>query len=271
MTKRKIKIVILFIPLVIILYGGWHMYKRLEYNKQSFTTDVYSYISPDAVEIININKSYEAEELDKYYPESSQLLNILKHIVHPPVIISKYPNELYLLTTKAGIEQDEQIKQRIEKDIALPYPPLIKNYKDTEVFVYSLPNNKFLVCSFYKGLLIISHNYKLVENIIDADPEHSFFSDEDYKEIVDDALNKYPVGIFSKLQNDLLSMHYNCRGDTIVMEGYLLSKVKNDSIATKNKLIHYMESIPNGTCIDSYDIYNENKWTMVKIILNKIY
>lgn len=270
--KRGVKIVILFVVIIALLYGGWYMYKRLEYNKQSFATDIYQYVSAQAIEVININKTYNADKLYTYYSPSVELLNILGDQIYPPIIISRYAKEKNVLTMRVGKEEEELIKEHITKDIAIPYLPKKLYYKDNEIFIYALKNDKFLACTFYKGLLIMSYNYKLVKNIMDTDPENYFFSDKDYKKTLKDAINKYPISVFVKLQdNDILAMDYNCKNDTITLDGYLLSKANNDSITSTNKLIPFLISVPDSICIDGYEIYNENNLTKAKITLNKIY
>ncbi|MBK5722461.1 hypothetical protein JGH11_16425 [Dysgonomonas sp. Marseille-P4677] len=247
------------------------MYKRLEYNKQSFNTDIYNYIPPQTVGVININKNYGFEKLYTYYPSLNELIDILGNYIYPPVIVTKYPDNRDILIMRAGKEQEELIKTHIKENIALPYPPKINRYKDTNIIICALKDNTFLVYTFYKGLFIMSHNYKLIEATIDADPENSFFSDEAHKEIVDHIIQECPISMFFKQQDNLLAVNYESLNDTITMNGYLLGKGEIDSVSAINKLTHYLTNIPDSICVDSYKVLNKNNLTTVKIILNKMH
>lgn len=90
MMKRWIKIIILFVLIVIILIGGWGMYKALEYNKQSFSVDIYKYISPQATEVININKGYTLNDLYIYDSSFAGLIKVLDNDITYPVVICKF-------------------------------------------------------------------------------------------------------------------------------------------------------------------------------------
>ena len=271
MTKRRIKIVILFVLIITILIGGWQMYRRLKYNRQSFDTDLYSYVSPQATEVININRGYNFEKLFLYEPSLSRLIETLGDNIHYPVIISKYANGKMLLAMKASHEQEYAIREYIDKQISLPFPPKIVKYKDAEIYIHALTNSEFLVYSFYKGLFFVSHHYKPVENILNSDPENTFFSGEKYKEIIEKVRLSAPVSMYIKVHNDMLAIDYNIHNDTIQMEGYILNLNEGDAITPNREVIPFMINLPDSICIESYTISDENKPTAVKIKLNKIY
>lgn len=90
MAKREIKIVILFILIIAVLIGGWRLYNKLEKNKQSFSVDIYEYISPQAVAVININREYNLDMLYQYDPSLRSLTGVLGENLSFPTIISKY-------------------------------------------------------------------------------------------------------------------------------------------------------------------------------------
>lgn len=271
MTKRGIKIVILFVLIITILIGGWQMYKRLKYNKQSFDTDLYSYVSPLATEVININRGYNFEKLFLYDPSLYQLIEILGGSIHYPVIISKYANGKMLLAMKTSHEQEYAIREHIDKQISLPFPPKIVKYKDAEIYIHALANNQFLVYSFYKGLFFVSHHYMPVENILDSDPENTFFSGEEHKEIIEKVRLSAPVCMYMKLPGNMLAIDYSVHNDTIHMEGYILNHGRHGSFTPNPNLIPFMINLPDSICVEDYTISDENKPMTVKIKLNKIY
>jgi hypothetical protein len=271
MTKRGIKIVILFILIITILIGGWQMYKRLEYNKQSFDTDLYSYVSPQATEVINISRGYNPEKLFIYAPSLPGLIEILGRNIHYPVIISKYANGEMLLAMKTSHEEEYAIRKHIEKVVSLPFPPKIIKYKDAGIYIYALADNEYFVCSFYKGLFFVSRHYKFIKNIIDSDPQNTFFSDEEHKKIIEKVKLSAPVSMYIKLPGNMLVIDYSVHSDTIYLEGYILNRNKYGSFTPNPNLIPFMINLPDSICIEDYTISDENKPAAVKIKLNKIY
>ncbi|WP_029901830.1 hypothetical protein [Prevotella sp. 10(H)] len=270
MTKRAIKIVILFVLLITILLGGWHMYKRLEGNKRSFDTNIYEYVSPEALEVININRAFNLEKFYAYDCSFSPLTDALGQNVSYPLVLSKYNDGYRLLVTKVTYEQEQKIRSHIENNIALPFPPRIIKYEDCNIYIYTVANDKFLVCTYYKGLFAISDHYKIVENIIDTNPEDSFFAKEEDKEFIEKVRDSSPVSIYLKLYKEILALDYSIHNDTIKTEGYLLNRNNKDTIKDL-KTIPYMIHSSDSICVESYEISTETKPATVKILLNKIY
>ncbi|GAB6121770.1 hypothetical protein JCM30204_29190 [Dysgonomonas termitidis] len=247
------------------------MYKRLKYNKQSFDTDLYSYVSPQATEVININRGYNLEKLFSYAPSLTGLIDILGNNIHYPVIISKYANGNMLLAVKTSHEEEYAIREHIEKVVSLPFSPKIIRYKDAEIYIHALADNQFLVYSFYKGLFFISHHYMPVENILNSDPENTFFSGEEHKEIIEKVRLSAPVSMYMTLPGNMLAIDYSVHDDTIYMEGYILNHGKHGSFTPNPNLIPFMINLPDSICVEDYIISDENKPAAIKIKLNKIY
>ncbi|MDR1882579.1 MAG: hypothetical protein LBR26_07325 [Prevotella sp.] len=271
MTKRRIKIVILFILITAVLVGGWRMYKKLEYDKQSFDTDIYAYVSSRATEVININREYYMEKLFVYDPSLSVLTGLAGDNIHYPVVISKYADGRKLLAFKAGREQEYGIRERLEKRLALPFPPKAIKYKDAGIYIYALANNDFLACSFYKGLFFASRHYRLMEDAIDSGPGNAFFSGEDNKEIMEKIRLGAPVSMYMKLQNSMLALDYGIYNDTMKMEGFVLNRNKPYPPLCGLESIPFMINLPDSICVEDYMISDEKEPASVKIILNKIY
>ncbi|MDR1091074.1 MAG: hypothetical protein LBL79_08365 [Prevotella sp.] len=271
MLKRSIKIVILFLLIIIVLTGGWNLYRKLEYNKQSVSANIHDYISPLAKEVIYINKGYGINEIYPLYPYTKELIEVLNEEYSPPVVIFKYKNNESVLLTKASIEQESKIKGFIENNISTYFPAKKRKYKDAEVLFYSLPDNNFLVCSFHKGIFAVSRNYKPIKTFIDSDPENTFFPDENNKELIDKMLLSSSINIFTKTETEILAVNYTFHNDSITLDGYVFSadKINSDTVSPGFPVIPYMIDIPDNLCIDSCSISENNKPTSIKIFINK--
>ena len=269
MIKRRIKIVILFIIVVVLFIGGWHMYKRLEYNRQSFAENVYQYISPKAIQVINVNREYNLDELFIYDNSLRELTDILGRKKPVPIVISKYQGGDIVLMTKVNLDQQNTIKKYIASQIALPFPVKKKQYKNTEVLVYCLPDGKFLACSFYSGIFVASKSYKQVCGIIDANIDNSFFADSEDEEMISRMLERIPVSMYVKSGKNILALDYSVRSDTIKMNGYLYGNSQADSLTIEHKFTPYIINYPADICVENYDITGGNP-PAVKIVLNKI-
>ncbi len=271
MTKQGIKIIILFILVTIVSYIGWHMYEGLQAHKQYYNENIYDYIPAQACEVFHINRKYSLHDLSVYDSVPFHLVKIIDNQLHLPVIITKNSDNKHLLLMRTGREQAENIFQYIQQNIALHYPPRIKKYKDAEIEIYSLRNDEFLTCTFYKGLFFMSYNYKLVIDAIDTKPTTSFFLQTDNMQKVNDMLRKAPLSIFIKLEENKLALEYRKLNDIIMMDGYILDKQNTDSMKIEKALTMYLSTIPDSICIESYRVYPKNNLMAVKIILNKIY
>lgn len=268
MIKRGVKIVILFVLVVTVLIGGWHIYKGLKYNKQSYGIDIYDYVPPQAVEVLNINREYNLSEIFAFDPELKILTTVLGEEFTAPIIISKYKNNKKILITKAKQEQEDIIKECIAKNIALPYEARERLYKDSKILFYSLPDNGFLVCTFHKGVFAVSPSYKLIELFIDSDPENTFFSDEKNQELLVKMRNRAPVSLFIQQDGGILAFDYQSRNDSIKLDGYMYDN-KTESDSVDYQIIPWKMNIPNSLCIDSFHVSDQNKPVSIKIFLNK--
>ncbi|WP_283686496.1 hypothetical protein [Dysgonomonas sp. Marseille-Q5470] len=272
MAKREIKIVILFVLIIAVLIGGWRLYNKLEKNKQSFSVDIYEYISPQAVAVININREYNLDMLYQYDPSLRSLTGVLGENLSFPTIISKYKDNSSILITKIKQEKESEIADYIRNQIASDFPPHKREYKDAIVWYFTLPDDKFLVCSFYKGMLAISNHLRPIEIFIDSDSENTFFSDENNIELITKIRNSTPVCIFTKVQDKTLALNYVPYNSSIQLIGYILEnkeKAANDSIAFDYATIPLLMDLPDRICIDSINIQNGSKPVSVKIFLNK--
>lgn len=271
MRKQNIKIVILFLLIIIVLIVGWVLYRRIEYNKQSFSVNIYGYISPSAQEVIHINKGYNINEIYSLYPYTKELIEILNKKYSLPIIILKYENNESILLTKASLGEKSEIKEFIEKNISSYFPAEKREYKGAEVLFYSLSDNSFLVCTFYKGIFAVSKNYKPIEIFIDSDPENTFFSDEKNKELISKMHSSSTINIFTKTDKNILAVNYTFHNDSITLDGHIfsLNKINSDTVSPDFSFIPYMINIPDSLCIDSCNISENNKPASIKIFINK--
>ena len=267
MAKREIKIVILFVLIIVVLIGGWRLYNKLEKNKQSFSVDIYEYISPQAVAVININREYNLDMLYQYDPSLRSLTGVLGENLSFPTIISKYKDNSSILITKVKQEKESEIADYIRNQIASDFPPHKREYKDAIVWYFTQPDDKFLVCSFYKGMLAISNHLRPIEIFIDSDSENTFFSDENNTEFITKIRNSTPVCIFTKVQDKTLALNYVLYDNSTQLIGYILEnkqKAANELIKLDYATIPLLMDFPDRMCIDSINIQNGSKPVSVK-------
>lgn len=272
MAKRDIKIVILFVLIITVLIGGWRLYNKLEKNKQSFSVDIYGYISPQAVTVININREYNLDMLYQYDPSLRSLIGVLGGNLSFPTIISQYKDKASILVTKIEQEKEPEIADYIKNYIAADFPPHKREYKDAIVWYFTQPDDKFLVCTFYKGMLAVSNYLRPIEIFIDSDSENTFFSDENNIELITKIRNSTPVCIFTKVQDKTLALNYVPYNNSIQLTGYILEnkqKGVSDSIKLDYATIPLLMDLPDKMCIDSINVQNDSKPTSVKVFLNK--
>lgn len=266
MAKRKVKIIILFVLLAMVLIGVWHLYKRLEYSKQSSLIDVHDYVSPKAVSVININRRYNLDRLYIFDPSLTDLIKILNDNFTFPTLIAEYADHRKVLITRVEEEQEADINLFIEQ-ISLSYQIKERRYKEATVLFASLPDGRYLIYTFYKGLLAVSYDYDLIQDFIDSDPENSFFSNQENIELITKIRNSTPVCFFIKLNKYSLILDYEAQSDSIKLSGYILNDMTNDS--TDYTLIPQMIQLPDSICIDSVAVMKDNIPVAVRYFLNK--
>lgn len=269
--KRWIKIIILFILVVIILIGGWNMYKGLEQNKDAFDADIYSYVSPQATKIININKEHNIDNLLIYDSSLANIVQFLKNVMSYPAIICYFKEDKKVLLLKANKEQEIKVQEYIKDHISPIFPPQIKIYKNSQIQIYNLSGNDFISCTFYKGIFAMSKSYKQIEDIINVDPENTFFTNEKYRKEISDIRDNAPIGLFVRNEQNILALDLKTYNDTIKMDGYILLNEEKDSTSTYFKIMPYLIPLPKDICIDNTEIQHKDNPPTVKMRLNKMY
>ena len=266
MIKQGVKIIILFILVIIIFIGGWFMYKRLEYNKQSYDTNIYDYIPSQADEVFNINKEYNLKDIYVYDRGYKELVDVLHNGFSYPFVLCRAEEGRKLLLVKINKDEESGIYDHIKNHIALPYKPGLKEYNGNQIVIYPLPDYRFLVCTYYKGILAMSMNFRAITEFLDAKPDNSFFNNVDDVELIDKRITNNPVSMFARCGNKILALDYKVKNDTIDLCGYIFDKQKGN-----RDLIPYQMIVPDNICIDRYDILEENNIPAIRIILNKMY
>lgn len=267
-----IKIVILFVSVTLLLLGGWYMYKSLDYKKETFSENIYNYVSPQATEVFNVNKDYNIDDILTYNPALSDLTQTVNDYLTPPILITKNKDNSYILTAKAKYEHYSDILDYIERHIALPYPAKQTQYKDVDIFSYTMQDEGFLCVTLYKGIFAVSRSYKTICTFIDSDPENTFFNDNVNRSRMEKICINSPVSIFIKDEKNIFALDYKLQNDTINLSGYMLDIPSSisDTTQTDNRYAPYLINFPENTCIDSISVESNNP-PSVKIILNKMH
>jgi hypothetical protein len=238
------------------------MYKKLEYNTQSFSVNIYAYISPLAEEVIHINQGYKLDEIYTLYPFIKDLAMVFDNEYSLPLIILKYKNNESVLLAKISHEQESVIRNFIEEHLSLSFAVRKRQYKDVDILFYSLSDGRFLVCTFYKGLFAVSRDFRPVKIFIDSDPENTFFHPGDG--FADKMLAAASASVFIRAKSGILAADYISRNDSVKLDGYVLG---TDSL--NHQAIPYMINLPDTFCIDNYTINDTVKPVRVKIFINK--
>jgi len=271
MTKQWVKIIILFILIIIIFIGGWFMYKRLEYKKESYDTNIYDYIPSQIEEVFNINKEYNLNDIYVYDSEYTFLVNALDKKYAYPLVLCKDNKDRKLLLVKIHKYEESEISDYIKSRIALPFQPEQREYKGEEIVIYPLHDDQFLVYAYFKGILAISKSYGLIEEFLDTEPENSFFYSIGNVELIDRKIANNSISMFAKLGDKILALDYKAKNDIIDLQGYIFDKQKNLNALASYDLIPYLMTIPENLCIEGYEISEENNIPAIRIVLNKMY
>ncbi|WP_165025418.1 hypothetical protein [Dysgonomonas sp. ZJ279] len=263
LNKRNIKIVILLILMLIVIVCGWHMYQRLNQNKQFFDTDIYTCISPQAQKVIHISRNHSFDKLYQYNAGLKAIIEPLKEYISYPIIIYGDKTDKILLM-KLSKEQEIDIKNILETKIISAHPPKEIRYKDSILLLYSTSDNQFLVCTYHKGILALSKNYKLVTDFIDIDPQNTFFTNYEDDNTIYKLKKKSPISLFIKENDNLFALDYTTDNDTIKLNGYLFNYKQDIDPDIPYKLL-----LPDSLCIEQIQIADTNSIKTIKMILNK--
>ncbi|WP_221232966.1 hypothetical protein [Dysgonomonas hofstadii] len=271
MTKRRIKIIILFILMTTILVGGWFMYKRLEYNRESYTTNIYEHIPSTAIEVFNINRNYNLKDVFVYDSAYASLVNILPEGFSYPVVLCKDAADNRMLLLKIRKEDESVIEGYIKDSVALSYSPQHRIYKGSEIVLYALPGDRFLVSTFRKGVFAASNSYRAIHDFIETDSINSFFCHIPEKDMMERTIAGASVSMFTKVGDQLLAFDYKAGNDTISLNGYVVSTGKTERDSVDNSLLPHKMNIPYNICVDNYEVSAENNTLAIRVVLNKIH
>lgn len=249
------------------------MYKRLSYDKEVFDTDIYACIAPRASLVININRNHGLETLYLYNSDFKYLTQTLGKSISFPLVIAQYEGEGTVLLSKVNKEKEDEIKHLLKEKLSSGFAPKERTYKNARILFYSLPDNRFLACLFYKGIFAVSKNYKLLEELADANPNISYFENEAHIEVLQKVKNNSPVSFFINTGSVTFAVDYQTQNDLIVLKGYILKKhtdsITIDSLNHNYLLYPYRLVLPDSLCIDSADVILFNNILTTKISVNK--
>lgn len=270
MYKRVVKIVILFILLIVLIAGGYYVYKQIEDKKEHFAVSIYDYVSPRSIEVINISKKFELDKLLVYDTTFHHLVNAVEDDILFPAVVSKYSNEQKVLMARYITGSERDMKAAVS-DYASSSFTSRKEYKNAEILFYTLGVDSFIVCTFYKGLFVISGSFQAITAFVDSDIENSYFGESIDKEPLYRLLDE-PLAIFYTIGGQTMALRYNAKGDTIYLDGYILSNRNNDNVRDKTgyDILPYRLDLPDNVCIDSCEIDTSLEPTSVKLTLNKM-
>lgn len=265
-SKQRIKIVILFIFLFVILLCGYYMYTRLHYNEETRKTDVYSHVSPQACEVIVVNSESNLSDLYRYNTEFENIIDSLSPDFMYPLLIVSYANESNLLLTKANKYQEENIKKRLQESFSSQLRPKVLHYKDYEILFYPLGGNDFWICTFHRGIFAISKEVQSIKECLDTDPENTFFSAMGNDKAVNDIKESGRAYIMIRDKSDYMRLEYRVYNDTISLGGSICLGERQNSV---DSLLPYRMRLPDSLCISKISMDTLNNLPSMKIILNK--
>ncbi|MFV0468153.1 MAG: hypothetical protein ACK5MK_04400 [Dysgonomonas sp.] len=216
-AKRIVKIIIFLIFTIAVLIAGYTMFKRLDYNKGVFDTNIHSFIPGKTTSILQINRKIEdmASHLGTLETIATRLSSSFSY---PACYITDLQGSAIIL--KINKEQEQIIQNKLKKEIYTAFPAKEKDYKGVKMTFYPSQSSDFLACIFYKGIFACSYNYKILENIIDATEKNNFFSNKALNELSKYTSASYTANIFVNDTNLKCAYNYIKNGNNIRLEGF---------------------------------------------------
>lgn len=79
------------------------------------------------------------------------------------------------------------------------------------------------------------------------------------------------IKIFTQIEKKILAVNYIFRSDSITLDRYVFSidKINSGTISPDFTLIPYMINMPDGLCIESFNISKNKKFSSIRIFINK--
>lgn len=222
--KTIIRIVIIFFFTILLIGGGLVFFQRLQSDKRVYAIDLHNYIPKESKEVVEVRRESDLKNITIENKVSLLIESIKTEISYPFYLLNPSSKD-HVIVAKLSSSQEVRVREVFAKSLFSTYPPQKRKYKDAEVLFYTTNNlNEFFVCSFYNGIFIAAHNYKLVQNIIDTDAPKSLFSIPFYKET--EPFFKSESLVYYD-NSDSLSMVFslNLRDSLLALDGYVNQKI----------------------------------------------
>lgn len=260
--KRIVKIASLIALLLLIISAGVYMFQNLIQSRMAHNSNLMEYI-PDAPRMIKVNTLQGLNNVASYNSFVEEVVDPLKRYINLPFYIADYDKN-HLLIAKIIPGNEDIIKQiLLNKVTHAPYPKVL-NDGDITLLFYALPNNKFLVCSFYNGIMGICEDYKMLEMMLNGN-RNNFFDDGKAENLLSKLKDSYPSHTFIKSASQTSVLGMNVYPDSIIFEGFMTAPDLN-TISLPSKLppieAHSVEVVQVDTMRKRNDI-------KIKIRLNK--
>ena len=268
MNKNVLKIVILIALFISILVYGWGLLQKLSYNRLVFETNVYDHVPYNAKAVVNFSRNYHFEEYFELDTTNMYLLEPIKEFITYPLVIVKFEEGEDLLLMKATKEQEESIKQVFHDKIAPYHAPKVKKYENAELMFYSLPNNDFIISTFYRGIFAISKDYMQIQNFVTSNSPSNFFENSNAQQ--DNCIKKTrenaATSLFIHSDSTTFALTYHKKDSILHLEGEYFGKLQTDSLKMSYNEINHLLQL-EGHYTDSVFWSETNK---IQIWINKL-
>lgn len=235
--KSSIKIGILFVFIIAIIVIGFVMFRRLDHNKQVFEKEITSMVPVDASFVLQINKNKKIEKLTKLSGNLGIFIDsIQESMTFPIYIVGKDNNSA--IVSKLTIQQEAELRDKLDKVLFPSYPPKIKIYNNTDILFYATTDNSFFCCAFDNGVFIGSYNYKLIEGILNTKHKANFFSQPNAENMLNYAKSTYSANLYLSICDSMSIFNMSLDNDSIVLDGFIRKYSNADIDTTTNYTIN---------------------------------
>lgn len=226
--RRIVIIIISVILLAIFVAGGVFMFRNLNRSRIAHSSDINIFLPGDAPQLMRVNTQQGLSNIAPYDRYTASVAEPLKKYIGFPFYVALYKHA-GLMVAKINPQEEDAIKDVILRNItASPYAKE-RRMGDADVLFYSLPEGRFLACTFYQGILGISEDYKLIEKMLDT-TRVSFFDDKPADELLSRIKGTFPSYTIVRNGGQTTVAGMNVYPDSVVFEGYIVPSERNGEV-----------------------------------------
>ena len=219
----------------------------MSHNREVLATNIYQYVPQSADYVVSFGKQYL---FDEYFAldstNRSLIIELSDHITYPLLIV-KYESDENLILYRVTKDQEKQVKNILENQIAPYHLPQRRVENDLDIYFYPLPENKFLIATFKNGVMALSTNYIRIEDFTRNNllTENFIKSEKQAVRYVKNNNENFPIRFFITSGNTFFALSYVYTKDYINFEGKYFGQLEKDSIKLSYNEINHLLRLKN--------------------------